>query len=71
MNYEKQDAFSVARLRVFSCKCFIHNNIKKQLKAFDSKTIEGRFFVYAQQSYTYLSIQLSNLCCGIYNSCCF
>jgi len=40
-------------LKVFGCKCFILNNVKKQLGKFDSKTDEGIFLGYGINNHAY------------------
>ncbi|KAL8469749.1 hypothetical protein ACS0TY_032553 [Phlomoides rotata] len=41
---------SISYFRSFGCKCFIHNNGKVQLKAFESKADEGIFLGYSSVS---------------------
>lgn len=38
---------NISHLRVFGCKCFIHNNGKDNLGKFDAKSDEGNFLGYS------------------------
>ena len=43
----------VGYFKIFGCKCFIHNNGKDNLKAFDAKADEGIFLGYSAESKAY------------------
>ncbi|KZV34134.1 hypothetical protein F511_19224 [Dorcoceras hygrometricum] len=49
-NSKKPD---ISYFRVFGCKCFIHNNGKKHLTAFESKSDAGIFLGYSSVSKAY------------------
>lgn len=44
---------NVSHLRTFGCKCFVHNNGKRNLGKFDERSDEAVFLGYANNSKTY------------------
>src|ERR1044071_9925640 len=44
---------SIAHLRVFGCKCFVHNNGKDNLGKFDARSDEAIFLGYSLTSKAY------------------
>ena len=44
---------NISYFHVFGCKCFIHNNEKKNLKKFDARSDEGIFLGYCISSKAY------------------
>ena len=44
---------SIAHLRIFGCKCYVHNNGKNQLGKFDPKSDKATFLGYSATSKAY------------------
>ncbi|CAM8946439.1 unnamed protein product [Rhodiola kirilowii] len=44
---------NISHLKVFGCKCFVHNNGKENLGKFDAKSDEGVFIGYSSHSKAY------------------
>ncbi|XP_021731349.1 uncharacterized protein LOC110698260 [Chenopodium quinoa] len=53
---------NISHLRAFGCKCFVHNNGKKNLGKFDERSEEAIFLGYASDSKAYRVYNKSSMC---------
>ncbi|XP_021728393.1 uncharacterized protein LOC110695472 [Chenopodium quinoa] len=53
---------NISHLRAFGCKCFVHNNVKKNLGKFDERSEEAIFLGYASDSKAYRVYNKSPMC---------
>ena len=53
---------NIRHLRVFGCKCFVHNNGKECLGKFDPRSDEAIFLGYSSQSKAYKVFNKRTLC---------
>jgi len=53
---------NIMHLRVFGCKCYVHNNGKERLGKFDSKSDEAIFLGYSSHSKAYEVFNKRTLC---------
>ncbi|XP_021766287.1 uncharacterized protein LOC110730772 [Chenopodium quinoa] len=53
---------NISHLRAFGCKCFVHNNGKKNLGKFDERSEEAIFLGYAIDSKAYRVYNKSSMC---------
>lgn len=53
---------NISDLRIFGCKCFIHNNGKNMIGKFDAKSDEGTFLGYSMHSKAYRVLNKWTMC---------
>ena len=53
MNYGTTKKPNISYFHIFGCKCFIHNNGKKNLGKFDARSNEDIFLGYSTSSKAY------------------
>ena len=53
---------NISHLRVFGCKCFIHNNGKNLLGKFDARSDNGIFLGYSTHSKAYRVLNKRTMC---------
>ena len=53
---------NISHLRAFGCKCFVHNNGKKNLGKFDERSEEAIFLGYSSDSKAYKVHNKSSMC---------
>jgi len=53
---------NIMRLRVFGCKCYVHNNGKDALGKFDPRSDEAIFLGYSSHSKAYKVFNKRTLC---------
>jgi len=53
---------NIMHLRIFGCKCFVHNNGKDALGKFDLRSDEAIFLGYSSHSKTYKVFNKRTLC---------
>ena len=53
---------NISHLRAFGCKCFVHNNGKKNLGKFDERSEEAIFLGYASDSKAYRVYNKNSMC---------
>ncbi|XP_021747543.1 uncharacterized protein LOC110713397 [Chenopodium quinoa] len=53
---------NISHLKAFGCKCFVHNNGKKNLGKFDERSEEAIFLGYASDSKAYRVYNKSSMC---------
>jgi len=62
MNFSKVKKPNVMHLRVFGCKCYVHNNRKDALEKFNPKSDEAIFLWYSSHNRAYKVFNKQTLC---------